>query len=529
MPITHSTSVLWLKCKRAVMLGVVLSALSVRGYGLGVGRQVTLTFSIQTNNTASCGNANGSITVNNVVGGTPPYQYSINGGATWQPSPTFNTVAGGPYTVTVEDATTPTANTGTVNGMMGDIAGPISFNAVPISASCLNNDGQVDVISVFGGTPPYQYSVNGGAYGPNPLIMGVSSGNPNITVEDGNGCTITQPIPVGINNTLTLTMGAGPTICDGTSTMLTVTTNATTFNWSPAASLNNDTIAQPVASPATTTTYAITANLGICTSSGTETVTVLPAPIAVAAPPEVTICYGQSTQLQGSGGVTYQWSPAIWLSDSTIANPVVQQPQKSMTYGLNVTGANGCTSIQPALVLVKVTPPAVVFAGDDTAILVGQTLPLDAIDVNNIGFTSYQWSPAIGLDNPGIQDPIATITGDITYTVTATTALGCVGTDSIRIKASTVSEIVVPNAFRPNGDGHNDVLKPYTVGIRDFKYFMIFNRWGQRVFYSTNAGAGWDGTVGGQAQPTGTYVWMVEGLDFGGRAVVKQGTVILIR
>ena len=527
MPITHSTSVLWLKCKRAVMLGVVLFTFLGRGYGFGLGQPATLTFSINTDTTAHCGNANGVITVKNVTGGTPPYQYSLNGGA-YQSSPTFGSVAGGNYTVTVEQVSNPAIN-GSQNGIMGDIAGPTSFNAVSISASCLNNDGQVDVLNVIGGSPPYQYAANGGAYGANPLITGVASGNPNITVEDVNGCTITQPVFVSINNTLTLTMGAGATICDGTSTTLTLTTNATTFTWSPAAGLNNDTIAQPIASPGTTTTYSVLASLGICISSGTETVTVLPAPTAVATPPEVTICYGQSTQLQGSGGVSYQWSPATWLSDSAIANPVVQQPQKSITYGLNVTGANGCVSIQPALALVNVTPPAVVFAGDDTAILVGQTLPLDAIDVNNIGFTSYQWSPAFGLDNPGIQDPIATVTGDITYTVTATTPQGCVGTDSIRIKAATVSEIVVPNAFRPNGDGHNDVLRPYTIGIRDFKYFMIFNRWGQRVFYTTAEGAGWDGTIGGQAQPSGTYVWMVMGLDFGGRAVVKQGTVILIR
>jgi gliding motility-associated-like protein len=243
----------------------------------------------------------------------------------------------------------------------------------------------------------------------------------------------------------------------------------------------------------------------------------------------VTICYGQSTQLQGSGGVSYQWTPGLYLSSATAPDPIVQQPQKSTTYSLNVTGANGCTSIQPATLWVIVLPPAVVFAGDDTTILIGQTLQLDAVDVNNTGFTSYQWSPAVGLDNPGIQNPVATVTGDITYLVTATTTQGCVGTDSITIKAVTMSNIVVPNAFTPNGDGHNDVLKPHAIGIRDFKYFVVYNRWGQRLFYSTNEGEGWDGTVGGQAQPMGTYVWMVMGLDFGGRAVERRGTVILVR
>jgi gliding motility-associated-like protein len=526
MSITHSPSVLWRGNLRAVMLGMLLSLLLGRGYA----QAVTITFKINTDTTASCGNANGIITVNtsSIVGGTPPYQYSLNGGA-YQTSPTFNNVAGGNYTVTVEDATTPTPITGSEPGMMGDIAGPQLLQLQPISATCLNDDGQVDAI-VTGGTLPYQYLANSGSYGPNPLITGLPSGNVSVTVEDANGCTITGSTFVGINNTLFLDMGSDPTICQGTTTKLTITsTNATSFAWTPAASLNNASIAEPIASPATTTTYAVIVTLGICISSSTEIVTVLPAPIAVATPPEVTICYGQSTQLQGSGGVSYQWWPGLYLSSITAPDPEVQQPRKSTTYTLNVTGANGCTSIQPDTVQVNVTPPAVVFAGDDTTVLIGQTLPLDAVDVNNIGFTSYQWSPAVGLDNPGIQDPIATITGDITYQVTATTAQGCEGTDSITIKAVTMSDIIVPNAFTPNGDGRNDVLKPHAIGIRDFKYFAVFNRWGQRVFYSTNEGAGWDGTLGGQAQPMGTYVWMVMGLDFGGREVDRRGTVVLVR
>jgi gliding motility-associated-like protein len=522
---TQSSSVLWLKCKRAVMLGVILSGLWGRGYGFR--QAVTLTFTTQTNNTATCGNSNGSITVTNVVGGNGNYQYSIDGGA-FQSSATFNNIAAGNHTIDVEDNATP-PDQGTMIVGMGSIAGPTSFIPVPISASCLDNDGQVDVTNVVGGTMPYQYSANGGAFVVNPLITGLSSGNSNITVEDANGCTVSRSAFVSINNTLSLTMGPGTTICQGTSTMLTLTTNATVFSWSPAASLNNDTIAEPIASPGTTTTYSVLASLGICISSGTETVTVLPAPIAVASPPEVTICYGQSTQLQGSGGVTYQWSPSTWLNDSTISNPVSQKPLKSITYGLNVTDANGCTSIQPALVLVVVTPPAVVFAGDDTSILIGQTLQLNAVDVNNSGFTSYQWSPATGLDNPGIQDPVATITADITYTVTAMTPQGCAGTDTITIKAVNTADIIVPNAFTPDANGKNDVLRPHAIGIQVFKYFAVYNRWGQRVFYTTNEGAAWDGTLGGQSQPTGTYVWMAMGLDFSGHSIARQGTVILIR
>jgi gliding motility-associated-like protein len=91
------------------------------------------------------------------------------------------------------------------------------------------------------------------------------------------------------------------------------------------------------------------------------------------------------------------------------------------------------------------------------------------------------------------------------------------------------SDIVVPNAFTPNGDGHNDVLRVDALGIRDFQYFKVFNRWGQEVFTSANTGVGWNGTIGGQLAPMGTYVWAASGLDFQGRVVQRRGTVILIR
>jgi len=154
---------------------------------------------------------------------------------------------------------------------------------------------------------------------------------------------------------------------------------------------------------------------------------------------------------------------------------------------------------------------------------------LHAVDVNGVGFSSYQWSPPSGLSDPSVQDPVAQITVNIIYSVTATTAEGCAGTGSVVIVVVPGADIIVPNAFTPNGDGRNDLLKVDALGIRDFKYFKVFNRWGQEVFSTANTGIGWDGMVGGQLSPMGTYVWVAFGIDEQGRAVQRKGTVILIR
>lgn len=519
MTLKKCFSVLWLAGPRAAGLIVFLflwPAIYVEAQPLTINSTSTMA--------GTCGLPNGSITMY-VSGGIKPYQYSDDGGVTWQSSNIFSNLPGGFYHMYVEDATLPVPNTQSVGVVLGNIAGPTAFLETT-DATCVNNDGEIDVL-ILSGTPPFQYSVNGGPYETGNLIGGLPSGNQSVTIKDNNGCLITQSTNIPLNDNLSLGMGPGATICQGTSTELTVATNATAFSWTPAASLDNPTLAQPNASPAATTTYTVSAALGVCETTGTETITVLPAPIAVASGSD-TICYGQSAQLQGSGGVSYQWSPATYLSSPTVPDPVVQTPQKSLTYALNVTGANGCVSVEPAVVMVEVTTP-VVFAGYDTAVLVGQTLPLNAVDIGNSGFTNFQWSPPAGLDNPSIQDPVATITGDITYTVTASTPTGCSATASIKIVAVTVSDMVVPNAFTPNGDGHNDVLRVHMIGIKDFKYFRVYNRWGQQVFSTTNVGLGWDGTVGGQVQPLGTYVWIAVGLDFSGRTVARQGTVILIR
>jgi gliding motility-associated-like protein len=231
----------------------------------------------------------------------------------------------------------------------------------------------------------------------------------------------------------------------------------------------------------------------------------------------------------GSGGVSYAWSPDTYLDNPDISDPTLLKPITTIKYSLTVTDANNCKTIQPAYVTVTVEPPAKVFAGNDTAAIIDEPLQLDAVDMNNTGFNSYLWSPSSGLSSPNIQDPVAYITKDITYYVTASTTDGCEGTDSISIAVFSVSDILVPNAFTPNGDGHNDMLRTIPMGIREFKYFAVYDRWGRRVFYTNDQSKGWDGTISGNPQATGAYVWMAAGVDYKAKIIERKGTVILIR
>jgi len=109
-----------------------------------------------------------------------------------------------------------------------------------------------------------------------------------------------------------------------------------------------------------------------------------------------------------------------------------------------------------------------------------------------------------------------------------------VGTDAItngspaRVQFAAIN-IYVPKVFTPNGDGTNDVLRPILVGISSFHYFSVYNRWGNLVFTSEDASAGWDGRYKGVPQPVETYLWVAEGIDTNGKKIVQKGMVSLVR
>jgi gliding motility-associated-like protein len=89
--------------------------------------------------------------------------------------------------------------------------------------------------------------------------------------------------------------------------------------------------------------------------------------------------------------------------------------------------------------------------------------------------------------------------------------------------------IYMPDAFTPNGDQLNDLLRPVYVGISKLERFAIYNRWGEMVFTTTDMAKGWDGKTGGQPAASGGFVWMIKGTNYLGQPVFLKGTVTLIK
>ena len=91
------------------------------------------------------------------------------------------------------------------------------------------------------------------------------------------------------------------------------------------------------------------------------------------------------------------------------------------------------------------------------------------------------------------------------------------------------SDLFVPNAWTPNGDGNNDRLFPLTLNVKTLNYFRVFNRWGQLMFETNVIGNGWDGIFNGKPMVMDVYTWTAEAVGTDGRTFSRAGTAVLLR
>ena len=475
---------------------------------------------------ALCKGGLGKITVTNPVAAN--IEYSIDGGVTWQTSPVFNPPAN-TYTVLARVIGSLCGGSTTAT-----IAEPTALTLLSTStdADCSNQTGTI-TLTAGGGTPGYEYSIdNGATYQLSNQFLNLAVGNyNNLKIRDANFCIKTISQSVSLLDTMRLELGTDSTICFGSSITLIPQTNALTdtFKWTPKATLNYDTVRTPIATPTDTTKYYVTAKWGVCTRKDSITINVLHKPVANAGK-DTTVCYKTNATLFGSasnlsGTVNFAWSPPDSLNNPNAAVTRVRL-DTTRQFTLTVTDNYGCNFSVTDSVIVFMQPPLVAFAGNDTIAIINRDHQLLATGRNAVDFV---WSPAAPLNNPFIANPLAVMQHDTYFYVHITDAIGCTDDDTIFIKVYEGPTYYLPNAFTPNGDGLNDVFFPTPVGIRSTDYFRVFDRYGKLMYQTTEWLKGWDGTLKGKPASSGTYVWMIKGIDKNGTVVEMKGTVILLR
>ncbi|MCW3089851.1 MAG: domain containing protein [Ferruginibacter sp.] len=165
-------------------------------------------------------------------------------------------------------------------------------------------------------------------------------------------------------------------------------------------------------------------------------------------------------------------------------------------------------------------------AGRDTITAMDEPVQLNA---HGDPDCKYLWSPASGLNNSTIENPVAILQNDQLYHLDAITKEGCDSHTKILIRRYKGPALYIPTAFTPNGDGKNDLLKVFPVGIRSFAYFAVFNRFGQQLFFTKDYGKGWDGCFRGNKQDPGAYIAIASAVDYKGSIIVQKLSVLLLR
>ena len=330
---------------------------------------------------------------------------------------------------------------------------------------------------------------------------------------------------------------AGPdsVVCpDKPITIGTKPDNRFTYAWGPPDYLSDTSVGMPVSTPPKPASYVVTVTSieSGCEAKDTVNLTMFQ-PIAVAVSPDQTICEGQSVAIQASGtAVLYAWSPSGGLNRSNIANPVAY-PSVTTTY--KVVGYDGhqCFT-DTGIVKVTVNPKPRVKLGPDLTLPTGSTQSLKA-ETPDTNIVSWRWSPPDNLSCTDCPTPTAEVKRNITYRATIQNEFGCIAADSMNIKTFCAgSQVFIPNAFTPDGDGLNDVMMVRAKGISVVRSFRIFSRWGQLVFEKTNFPPndplyGWDGKIKSITGPAEVYVYTAEVVCENDLINTYKGNITLLR
>ena len=145
------------------------------------------------------------------------------------------------------------------------------------------------------------------------------------------------------------------------------------------------------------------------------------------------------------------------------------------------------------------------------------------------GATDYFWDFGDGNTSKD-KNPIHIYEKDGTYTVclTATNEYGCKDTACKSVRGMVIPLVDVPTGFSPNGDGINDYVYVKGYGIEKLM-FRIFNRWGEKVFETTDKSIGWDGRYKGVIQEMEVYAYTLDVEFFDGSKVKKSGNITLLK
>ena len=326
-----------------------------------------------------------------------------------------------------------------------------------------------------------------------------------VEAQTHGGCVERDSVQVTVLQSKQISLGRDTTLCEGDSLVLDAGPHFNSYIWG-----NGDSVQRIVVKRAGNY-YVSALNDNGCVSADTMQIRkVYPKPV-VHLPQRNVLCRDQNNVLDaGSGFQSY-----LWQDGSTRQRLTVDVPG---TYSVRVVDRNGCHNTAATLITTIADPP-LINGLLDTAMCPGETIWLKPGQVD----ASYLWNngsraPSLAVRSPGV------------YSLQVTDNNGCTAHTAIKVSAKAcLSSILFPTAFTPNGDGRNDDFKPAIKGHLIAYSFQVFNKWGEKVFATTQPDRGWDGRLKASRQATDSYVWVCQYQFAGEEKKVVKGTIALIQ
>ncbi|HEX8516410.1 MAG TPA: nidogen-like domain-containing protein [Bacteroidia bacterium] len=430
-------------------------------------------------------------------------------------------VGGGTYTVTVTDLNGCTATSPSVT---------VSASSLDITSSAATFCDGDSVLLTANANPSSGATYSWYNLNNTSTVYVDTTGSYFATVNYPNGCTISDTvsvfsIPIGTPTTTfsyttpVCKLGANPTVI-----VPPAFTPGGNFSSTGGLSINPSTGVINLASSAAgtyTVTYNVPASACGPAGSSTATITINP-PVAPVLnfSYQPAVCANDTNQFPtlipgfDSGGV-FTSTPGLSIVDST--GEIILASSTPGTYTITYTLASdtslaGCRSGGSDTAVILINPLPAINITTDQVIWIGNSATIAA---NSDTAFTYIWNPGIGLSCTACDTTVASPPETTEYCVTVTDTIGCIDSSCVKIHVEipclTNSNLEMPNAFTPNGDGFNDELCLYgwTDCVEKFE-IVIYDRWGELVYQSKDAGFCWDGVYKGNLMNTGVFVYFIK-------------------
>jgi gliding motility-associated-like protein len=236
-------------------------------------------------------------------------------------------------------------------------------------------------------------------------------------------------------------------------------------------------------------------------------------------------CFGESngnaiaTPTNGFAPYNYSWDNG---QSSATANSL-----SAGDYAVTITDANGCTTSGTATVTQPAQPLVINATPDSFEIGFGDTV-LFNITNNYYPEIQYAITPNYNISCTNCNSVSVFPNQTTTYVISAADTNGCSAEADVTVTVSEKYILYIPNAFSPNADGVNDDIRVFARGVKTF-YWIIFNRWGEKVFESNDINEPWDGTYKGKLLNPDVYVYKVQLSYLTGKTAEQKVSISILK